>query len=331
MPDKGKKKVLITGALGFIGSVLCERLKTLHIVSGIDNGSKDLSSCKDYVLSSSDITDHENIAELVNNYRPDIIVHCAGIAHQKFGSIGPGEYLRVNSRASENLARAGINANPDVFFIFLSSISVYGEQKTNSPVSEDAKCAPSSDYAESKLDGEKRLIKLHRAGLLKKLDILRLAPVYDLQWSLNLDRRVFAPKKTAYLKFGSGAQTMSALARPNLVDFIEHRLSCVNKRADNNMFCNIFNVCDERAYEFNEMIEIFKKSSVQPSRIVLTVPLAFVRIALSFAGFMLKGKRQWLNSCYDKLALNLVFDNKKMIDTGFKPGHSLYSVFLQEI
>jgi len=76
-------------------------------------------------------------------------------------------------------------------------------------------------------DAEKRLIALCEDRILRNLIILRLAPVYDREWGLNLDRRVFAPKKMAYLKFGSGNQEMSALGRPNLVDFIEflyHRL-----------------------------------------------------------------------------------------------------------
>jgi nucleoside-diphosphate-sugar epimerase len=35
--------------------------------------------------------------------------------------------MRVNSEATENLARAASQVNPDVRFIFLSSVSVYGE------------------------------------------------------------------------------------------------------------------------------------------------------------------------------------------------------------
>jgi len=46
-----------------------------------------------------------------------------------------------------------------VHFIFLSSISVYGEDNLKDSVSEESECNPSSDYAQSKLDAEKRLIK----------------------------------------------------------------------------------------------------------------------------------------------------------------------------
>ena len=196
-------------------------------------------------------------------------------------------------------------------------------------MSENGICEPSSDYAKSKLDAEKRLIKLFDEGLLKKLDILRLAPVYDSEWSLNLDRRVFALKKVAYLKFGSGMQEMSAIARQNLVDFIGFRLAQETNRVADQSFCNIFNVCDTKSYKFKEIIKIFKQSDCQPSRITLRVPLALVFFATRLAGLIFRSKQQWFYSCFDKLACSLVFDNTKMLDTGFTPKYRLKSVFLK--
>jgi len=74
------------------------------------------------------------------------------------------------------------------------------------------------------------------------LIILRLAPVYDRKWSLNLDRRIFTPKKIAYLRFGSGLQKMSALAKSNLIDFIEFLIYRLPKLAkmknDKKRLCN---------------------------------------------------------------------------------------------
>ena len=233
--------------------------------------------------------------------------------------------MRVNSYASENLAKASVVANPDVHFIFLSSISVYGEENIDGFISEEDECNPSSDYADSKLDAEKRLVKLYNAGELKKLDLLRLAPVYDSDWSLNLERRVFAPGKTAYIKFGSGEQKMSAVARSNLVEFIEF---IVKKQYEpGERYCNILNVCDEQPYSFKEIIKTFKQSKYQPDRVVITIPLFFVWILTRLAGLLWKNKKKWLYSCYNKLAQSLIFNNKKMLDTGFKPAYTLTSVF----
>lgn len=323
--NKNQKKVLITGASGFIGSALCSRFSEKHIVIGIDN--KIISEIPNIVFNFSDITDYKRLSELIKTQSPDIIVHCAGITHQKLGGMTRDEYINVNTIATEHIAKLAIESNTHVYFIFLSSISVYGEEKNYEAIKEEYIGNPSSDYAFSKLDAENRLIKLHRSGKLKKLDILRLAPVYTSDWSLNLDKRVFAPKKLAYIKFGSGEQEMSAVSRQNLVDFIEYRINQEQDNSADSSFCKTFNVCDEKPYKFKEIIRIFKKSDCQPNRLVFKIPLVFLWAATRFAGLIYKNKRQWLYSCYEKLVNNLVFDNGRMLDTGFTPVHTLKTVF----
>jgi nucleoside-diphosphate-sugar epimerase len=266
--------------------------------------------------------------------------------------------MRVNSEVTENLAKAAAKSNPGVCFIFFSSVSVYGKgeqifsrkgakvpktKNSNYGIGEDGDCWPSSDYAVSKLDAERRLIALFDEGKLHNLIILRLAPVYDRGWSLNLDRRVFAPGKLAYLRFGSGSQRMSALARPNLVEFIEfliHRLTQINADENNiknnrtrqNNLCNQrnlrINFCDAEPYEFNRIIGVFKKSGIQPNRPVISVPLSVVWFATRIAGIFFSSKREWIHSCYDKLACDLVFDNGRMMGTGFRPINTLENIFL---
>jgi len=49
------------------------------------------------------------------------------IAHQKIGAVDSATYMRVNSEATENLAKAAGECNPDVCFVFFPSVSVYGE------------------------------------------------------------------------------------------------------------------------------------------------------------------------------------------------------------
>ena len=387
--------VLITGAAGFIGNELCRRLAADNKVIGVDiTGPRD--GALNIAWEQADLTDGDSVAAICEKHSPDVVIHCAGISHQKIGAVDSATYMRVNSEATENLAKAVAKTNPDVCFIFFSSVSVYGEgpqitpitrikstKTNNNGVDEGGECRPSSDYAVSKLDAERRLIALYDDGKLHNLVILRLAPVYDRYWSLNLDRRVFAPGKLAYLRFGSGSQRMSALARPNLVEFIEflsrrwtqmdadekrclaqRRLSACNaqagkgakrgristtdeigldsrfrgndekedrndeKEGGNDKWRNlqIFNVCDVEPYEFNRIIGVFKKSGIQPNRPVISVPLSFIWLATRIAGIFFSSKREWIHSCYDKLASDLVFDNGRMMGTGFRARHSLETV-----
>ena len=348
--------IIITGAHGFIGSALCNRLSSDNKVVGIDI-TDPTGAALNIAWEQADLTNSDPVAALCKKHSSDVVIHCAGIAHQKIGAVDSTSYMQVNSEATEKLAKAAAQSNPDVCFVFLSSVSVYGEgsqisqitqnekdvsrpstisrtygvnkgakaqqRKNNNVIGENGKCQPSSDYAFSKLDAERRLKALYDEDKIHNLTILRLAPVYDREWSFNLDRRVLAPLNLAYIRFGSGQQKMSALARPNLVEFIQYILKGVSK----NKTLEIMNVCDTEPYEFNKVIQVFKNSGIRPNRPVISVPLSLVWMLTRIAGILFVKKRKWLHSCYEKLASSLVFDNTKMLKTGFKPNHTLETIF----
>jgi len=262
-----RMNIIVTGSSGFIGGAFCNRLSPCNNVIGVDY-NKNSPAIQNFISKQADLTNLNRVDAICEKYSPDVVIHCAGIAHQKIGAVDLATYMCVNSEATENLAKSASRSNPSVRFIFLSSVSVYGEENLTIPVSEESSCKPSSNYAISKLDAERRLISLFDERTLHSLVILRLAPAYDRDWSFNLDRRVFAP-----------------------------------------------------------IIQVFKKSGIRPNRPVLSVPLSPVWIATRIAGALFPNKRNWLHSCYDKLASDLVFSNEKMLGTGFKPHHSLETVF----
>ncbi len=319
------KKLLITGASGFIGHAIAQCFNPQYEIIAFD---KKMSSNKTngYISINGDITDESLLKSVCSRYVPDVVIHCAGIAHQPIISpLSMDVYDQVNHVATNNLAVAAVNANSNVHFIFLSSISVYGESHKHKEVTEEDQCCPNTEYAHSKLDAEHGLKIFFNDYFIKKLDILRLAPVYDVTWSLNLEKRVLGPQKKVYLRFGSGNQKMSVLARQNLIDFILYRI-------ENNSikkFSNVFNVTDKRSCSFNKIIEIFKTSKYRPDRRVVKVPLWCVWLATRIAGVLIKDKIKLIHSFYDKLANDLVFDNKRMLNTGFDPKHTIKSVFVK--
>ncbi len=321
------KTILITGSSGFIGSKLCAQLSAAYNVIGFDRATQNDMTNETYTKISGDITNEAKIKKICSQYCPDIIIHCAGIAHQKLANgLAERDYYAVNKTATIMLAKTAAKVRPDVYFIFLSSISVYGEGENNNKMKETNDCQPSTPYAKSKLKAENGLVRMRNNGHLDKLDILRLAPVYDRHWGLNLEKRVFAPHKICYLKFGSGDQKISLLSLHNLISFISYRLD--NQELNN--WGNIYNLTDKRDYSFNEIIEIFKKSSYQPNRITITTPLGVVRLGTRILARFFPKKADWILSCYTKLAFSLVFDNNKMLGTGFIPRHSLETILLEK-
>lgn len=317
------KRILITGASGYIGRSLAIRLAGSHTVMGLYHRQAP-SETANFIREKADLAHEETMEKLVRDFLPDVVIHSAAIAHQSLGKIDRRTYFAINSLATEKLARIAATVNPDVQFLFLSSVSVYGEENLTIPADERHQCNPSSDYGASKLDAENRLLELHHTGQLNYLTIFRLAPVYDASWSRNLDRRVFGPGKLFYLRFGSGQQRMSALAKANLGDQV-----CFWVEEEMDKFGNdiIFNICDLNPYSFHEIIETFRRSRKQPSRPVLICPLFIIFIASRIAGLFCPSKRKWFHAVYEKLAIDLVFDNKRMLSTGFTPVHDLKAVF----
>ncbi|HBN26045.1 MAG TPA: hypothetical protein DD405_01055 [Desulfobacteraceae bacterium] len=133
------------------------------------------------------------IALICKEYPPDMVIHAGGISHEKYNIKTTDSYLKTNSCATKNLAMIAFNSNSNVCFIYLSSVSVYGghPHAISHPVDEKSLCNPSGPYAKSKFNAEKHLIALYDQNFLKKLVILRLAPVKG--------RNGFCPYPASYL------------------------------------------------------------------------------------------------------------------------------------
>ena len=115
--------ILITGAAGFIGSALCIQLSTDNKIIGVDI-TKGADKSANIVWEQADppasrcealragLTDLNSAIAICKKYSPDVVIHCAGIAHQKVGAVDSVTYMQVNSEATENLAKAAAKTNP---------------------------------------------------------------------------------------------------------------------------------------------------------------------------------------------------------------------------
>jgi len=88
--------VLVSGANGFIGRALCSRLASDNKVVGVDiTGPSD--GAFSIAWERADLTDLNSVAVIYEKYSPDVVIHYAGIAHQKIGTVDFATYMRVNS------------------------------------------------------------------------------------------------------------------------------------------------------------------------------------------------------------------------------------------
>lgn len=159
-------RVFVTGAAGFIGSHLCERLLAQgHGVLGLDNfdpayeravKEANLAGARAHAgfsFQEADILNDARLLEAVRGFEPEAIVHLAAKAGVQPSLKDPIGYQRVNVQGTQNVLEAA-KATGVKRFLFASSSSVYGVNP-DVPWREDAGVLrPISPYAATKVAGE---------------------------------------------------------------------------------------------------------------------------------------------------------------------------------
>lgn len=147
------KKVLITGGSGLLGQFLNLTISNqckLHTTFKNNPGN-----CKDFPFSVVDILNEDELKELFENVKPDIVIHSAAITNpvQKENQTSK-EYFDTNVNATKNIAI--LCEKYESKMIYISTDLVYAGYR-GSFLKEDAKLIPASLYAETKLVGEMKV------------------------------------------------------------------------------------------------------------------------------------------------------------------------------
>jgi len=153
-----EKRVLITGATGFIGSWLTEILlaKGAKITALIKKGDPLIASLR-HILNRieplyGDIRDQKVMDKAVENR--DVIFHLAAITQVTYGIKNPVETFEVNVSGTLNLLESIRKRSPSPFLIYASTDKVYGEPKYL-PIDEEHPLSARSPYDASKLAADR--------------------------------------------------------------------------------------------------------------------------------------------------------------------------------
>lgn len=159
-------RILVTGAGGFIGSHLCEKLLSQqHDVTALDNFDpfyerstkcNNIAAClqqQRFRLIEADIRDADSVQSVLEQDRIECIVHLAAKAGVRPSIEDPLGYQDVNITGTMVLLEAARQHNIEKF-IFASSSSVYGNNEKVPFVETDNVDFPISPYAATKKAGE---------------------------------------------------------------------------------------------------------------------------------------------------------------------------------
>lgn len=193
--------ILVTGASGFIGSHLVDRLSATGIPFRCLARRKRQGPGETVY---GDLVSGEGIAPALLGI--DTVIHLAGVTK----ALRPEDYDAGNATATANLARAA--AGRVERFVHVSSLAAIGPSPHGTPVTEDTIAHPVSRYGESKLQGEREVWKL-----LPQAIVVRPPVVYGPR-DTDVFRLLKAISQGFLLQIGGGERQFSAIFVKDLVD-----------------------------------------------------------------------------------------------------------------
>lgn len=174
-----KKRILITGVAGFLGSHLADKLIELgHEVVGVDNmiGGYEDNIPRLIEFHKIDCCDYKKISKIMKGI--DVLYHCAATAHEGLSVFAPYEITKNNYLASISVFSAAVSSRVKRI-IFCSSMARYGDLPT--PFMEEMSPKPVDPYAISKVAAE---------------DVLKnLCELNNIEWVIAVPHNIIGPRQ----------------------------------------------------------------------------------------------------------------------------------------
>ena len=305
-----KKKIIVTGCAGFIGSHLVEKLLKLNKkIIGIDNLNtgqkkflKESLKNKNFKFIKCNLLNLKKIKEIFR--KSESVYHLAANADVRYGFKDPYKDLEQNTIVTSNVLEA-MRLNNIKKIIFCSTGSIYGEPK-KFPTPENVSFPlQTSFYGASKLAGES-LVQAYCENYGFKTWIFRFVSILGNRYThghvYDFCKQLFKNRKILKA-LGDGYQKKSYL---NVGDCIKAILIATSKSKNK---VNIFNLGTNEYITVKDSIKIIcNELRLKPK--------------IYFSG----GKRGWIGD-----SPFIYLSNKKIKSLGWKPKFTIKESLIQTV
>lgn len=287
------KNILVTGASGFLGKLLCDTLlKKGHHVTGIDLQPPSAGfNSNDFQFIPLDLTAPLDSwpADLMEDI--DTIFHLAARVHimDDTAPDAMNEYRKLNTHATRQLAEQANQAGARRF-IFMSTIKVNGEGRKAPYRASDAP-EPMDPYAVSKWEAEQAITRIGRTGGLESV-ILRAPLVYGPGVKANLLKLFKIVDLGIPLPLKNVTNRRSLIYSGNLVDAL---IACMENPAAGG---RTFLVSDGRDMSTSELLDEIAAALGKTAKM-----FSFPEVFLKLAGRLL-GKSAWIDRLLGTLSVD---------------------------
>lgn len=279
-----RRRVLVTGGAGFIGSnlvqVLVSENATVRVVDNLERGKREYLGTNLPLIDfrCEDLLDPEVCRRACEDV--DVVIHLAS----KVGGIGyylaeKGEVFRTNVAIDNNLWSAALEKRVPYYF-YASSAHVYPielQQTSDPPKIREEQAYPASpslSYGWAKLLGEKLIQFSVEQGCRTRASIARIIGAYGPNQDLNLAtgsvipvfcrRAVDYPSQWPFTVMGTGAETRSY---HYVTDTVEAILRSITKLSDHEIL-GPFNLGSEELISIRELANRVIAISGKPIEVV---------------------------------------------------------------
>lgn len=273
-------KVLVTGATGFIGSHLVERLRADgHEVTALARGPKKAAAVERLGATAveGDLRRQDGLDEAAAG--AERVFHLAGLVKAR----DEAEYQEVNGEGTRRLAKAAARAGVSRF-VLVSSMAAAGPSTPGRRGTVEDPPRPVTAYGRSKLAGERALRES------------------DLAWTILRPPMVYGPRDVEVFKlfkmvrrglapvFGEGAQELSAIYAADLVEALVAAAAAPEAKGRN--YC----ACHPEIFTTLELVRAVGRAMGRPVRVLRLSPAVARRVlGLTEALARLTGRATVLN------------------------------------